>query len=88
MLRVAICDDEKNIASEIKDLLQENCKKRNIKVGIEIYDQGKKLVLLVQTLLDRLWTISVQEEATLFLLAELNLHRTDLQIWALQFFRL
>ena len=44
MLRVAICDDEKIIASEIKDLLQENCKKRNIKVGIEIYDQGKKLV--------------------------------------------
>lgn len=48
MLRVAICDDEKNIANEIKDLLQENCKKRNIKVGIEIYDQGKKLVKDIQ----------------------------------------
>lgn len=48
MLRVAICDDEKIIANEIENLLRENCKKHNIKVGIEIYDQGKKLVKDIQ----------------------------------------
>ena len=44
MIRVAVCDDDKNAIMEIEELLLQLAEKGNIKVRIETYSDGAFLL--------------------------------------------